>query len=152
MDLLAITDLTGLEIGWWQTSLSSLTPAILHFSESRHYIREVNPANTMAYDTTQGGIPRLTTTAHNFINFWIWEDVVIFPGYSLMKRIVWHTQNDPIPKCLDLRNNGQKKTGLQMTAAPLVVLTSFFFGTRKYVSWDTFLDIYLTLLQDPSYC
>jgi hypothetical protein len=26
-------------------------PAILHFSESRHYIREVNPANTMAYDT-----------------------------------------------------------------------------------------------------
>ena len=26
-------------------------PAILHFSESRHYIREVSPANTMAYDT-----------------------------------------------------------------------------------------------------
>jgi len=25
-------------------------PAILHFSESRHYIREVSPANTMAYD------------------------------------------------------------------------------------------------------
>ncbi len=25
-------------------------PAILNFSESRHYIREVNPANTMAYD------------------------------------------------------------------------------------------------------
>ena len=25
-------------------------PAILHFSESHHYIREVNPANTMAYD------------------------------------------------------------------------------------------------------
>jgi len=27
-------------------------PAILHFSESRHYIREVSPANTMAYDST----------------------------------------------------------------------------------------------------
>ncbi len=26
-------------------------PAILHFSESRHYIREVSPANTMAYDS-----------------------------------------------------------------------------------------------------
>jgi hypothetical protein len=26
-------------------------PAILHFSESRHYIREVSPANTMANDT-----------------------------------------------------------------------------------------------------
>jgi len=25
-------------------------PAILHFSESCHYIREVNPTNTMAYD------------------------------------------------------------------------------------------------------
>ncbi len=25
-------------------------PGILHFSESRHYIREVSPANTMAYD------------------------------------------------------------------------------------------------------
>ena len=45
-----------------------------------------------------------------------------------MRRVVWHTQNDPIPKCLDLRNNGQKKSGLQMTAAPLVVLTSFFSG------------------------
>ena len=27
-------------------------PAILHFSELRHYIREVNPANTMAYELT----------------------------------------------------------------------------------------------------
>ena len=26
-------------------------PAILHFSESRHYIREVSPANTLAYDS-----------------------------------------------------------------------------------------------------
>jgi hypothetical protein len=26
-------------------------PAILHFSESRHYIWEVSPTNTMAYDT-----------------------------------------------------------------------------------------------------
>jgi len=31
-------------------------PAILHFSESRHYIREVSPANTMAYD--MGRAPR----------------------------------------------------------------------------------------------
>ena len=31
--------------------LSSLTPVILHFSELRHFIQEVNPANTMAYDT-----------------------------------------------------------------------------------------------------
>jgi len=28
-------------------------PAILHFSESRHYIREVSPANTMAYDNSR---------------------------------------------------------------------------------------------------
>jgi len=36
------------------TDRSSIAyPAILHFSESRHYIREVSPANTMAYDRTQ---------------------------------------------------------------------------------------------------
>jgi len=28
-------------------------PAILHFSESRHYIREVSPANTMACDSNE---------------------------------------------------------------------------------------------------
>jgi hypothetical protein len=32
-----------------------------------------------------------------------------------MRRVVWHTQKDQIPKCLDLRN-GQKKSGLKMTA------------------------------------
>jgi len=49
-------------------------PAILHFSESRHYIREVSPANTMAYDSTliltgciyqkwKGGETRLSSKA-----------------------------------------------------------------------------------------
>ena len=37
-------------------------PAILHFSESRHYIREVSPANTMAYDT-QKHKPTMASTA-----------------------------------------------------------------------------------------
>ncbi len=70
MDLLAITDLTGLEIGWWQTSLSSLTPAILHFSELCHYIQEVNPANTMAYDILTIFI-RIIVRIHTRCDFFI---------------------------------------------------------------------------------
>jgi hypothetical protein len=34
-------------------------PAILHFSESRHYIREVSPANTMAYDSNEIQYPEI---------------------------------------------------------------------------------------------
>ena len=49
MDILAITDLTGLEIGWRRGSVVAYS-SDLAFSESRHFIREVNPANTMAYD------------------------------------------------------------------------------------------------------
>ncbi len=50
MDLLALTDLRALRSGDAE-SLSSLAPAILHFSKSHHFIWEVYPANTMAYDT-----------------------------------------------------------------------------------------------------
>ncbi len=37
--------------GWWQASPSSLTPASGPFSETRHFSRDMFPANTMAYDT-----------------------------------------------------------------------------------------------------
>jgi hypothetical protein len=55
-----------------------------------------------------------------------------------MRRVVWHTQNDRIPTCCDLRND-QKKSDLKLSA-PLVG-----FLVENLTSWKDF-DLFLNSL------
>ncbi len=72
MDLWAITDLSGFEIRWWQTSPSSLTLAS-GLSETRHFSWDKDPANTMAYDIhwhTAVALHSFTHTIGSDFRFW----------------------------------------------------------------------------------
>ncbi len=65
---------SGCEIGWWQTSLSSLTPASC-LSKTRHN-RDVFPANTMAYDSQGKRHCWIRWYLLNLNWFCIWVDIL----------------------------------------------------------------------------
>ncbi len=108
-------------------------PAILHFSESHHYIREVSPANTMAYDSIGGS---------NMVNLrsgeQLWQ-----PLASDWDVLEWDIEYTPNPKGTWYRVPGSRR------CVHLDYITSWIHWPTKY-TWYLVEDMARPLCACPS--